>query len=273
MAWRLAHEGRVLAIPLLLLRQSVVGLRFVSLNCRGHYSERMSSSTTEQFAPLDEGSAADRKMTLRKQIRSDLSHISSEALSTESRMVWDRLFELEEYKEARSIGVFLSMPKGEILTDELLQDAARRNKVMYVPQVGKNFEQSEMELIRIDARVDPTANQDPASFHTLWPKNKWGIPEPPLGMLRQVASPGDLDLIVVPGLAFDHRGNRLGQGKGYYDRFIARMREPNVKQPYLVAVGLQCQLLESNVILPTNEYDQIMDMILLPEQTIVISKR
>ena len=266
-------KERVLAVPLTLLRQSVVGVAFVSLASRGHYSGRMSSSSSDQFAPSEEVSVADRKKTWRKQIRSELSRIPSETLHRESRMVWDRLFEMEEYKEARSIGVFVSMPKGEILTDDLLIDAARSNKVIYVPQVGENFEQSEMELIRIDTKVDP-ANQAPTAFHTSWPKNKWGIPEPPADMLRQVAALGDLDLLIVPGLAFDHRGNRLGQGKGYYDRFIAHMLSaPNVKRPYLVAVGLQCQLLGSDLDLPTNEHDQIMDMVLLPEQTITITER
>jgi 5-formyltetrahydrofolate cyclo-ligase len=65
------------------------------------------------------------------------------------------------------------------------------------------------------------------SFYDGWPRNRWGIPEPPVSddaADDDTAKPGDIDLLVVPGLAFDVAGRRLGQGKGYYDRFITRMR-------------------------------------------------
>jgi 5-formyltetrahydrofolate cyclo-ligase len=67
-----------------------------------------------------------------------------------------------------------------------------------------------------------------------FPSNRWGIPEPPslegrenglhyLGTLLKPALDGKgLDLIVVPGVAFDRDMNRLGHGKGYYDHFIQR---------------------------------------------------
>jgi 5-formyltetrahydrofolate cyclo-ligase len=222
-------------------------------------------------AAPSEDDTLERKKALRKEIRSKLSQLSPEVLQKESQMVWDRLFQLEAYKEAHSIGVFLSMPKGEILTDALLMDASQRKKHIYVPQVGKNFEQSEMELIRVDTTEKILTTLQPTLFHNSWPRNKWGIPEPPPDSLLQAANPGDLDLLIVPGLAFDQSGNRLGQGKGYYDRFIARMLTPNenVKHPRLVAVGLQCQLLNEDMTIPTNEYDWPMDMVLLPLQTII----
>jgi len=88
-----------------------------------------------------------------------------------------------------------------------------------------------------------------------------------------VAQPGDIDVLVVPGLAFDELGDRLGQGKGYYDRFIARMfaDEKNKKVPLLVAVGLNCQLVEDGMI-PTHEHDHPVDWILLPDSAIQVKK-
>ena len=82
------------------------------------------------------------------------------------------------------------------------------------------------------------------------------------------AQPGDIDVLVVPGLAFDRQGERCGQGKGYYDRFIERMcANTTSKNPFLVAVGLQAQLLVEGGI-PVAKYDRRMDMVLLPDETI-----
>jgi 5-formyltetrahydrofolate cyclo-ligase len=234
------------------------------------FSRTMSTSFASP-SPCPDPSVALKKI-LRKQVRSKLSQLSPETLQKESQMVWARLFELQEYIDARSIGVFLSMPTGEILTDALLVDATQRAKHIYVPQVGKHFEKADMELIRVDTKIDSSETPD-YIFHKAWPKNKWGIPEPPADSLLQAASPGDLDVIIVPGLAFDHFGNRLGQGKGYYDRFIARMLGPDVKHPVVIAVGLQCQLLDEESTIPTNAYDQKMDIIILPRKTLAFNTK
>jgi len=131
-------------------------------------------------------------------------------------------------------------------------------KTLFVPRVGLDFELCDMNLIRCDttaatAGESRTAGESSGAkeenneekddgrplFYDAWPRNKWGIPEPPLppatntkeedGSSRNdndndvVAKEGDIDLLLVPGLAFDRNGHRLGQGKGYYDRFIAKM--------------------------------------------------
>jgi 5-formyltetrahydrofolate cyclo-ligase len=90
------------------------------------------------------------------------------------------------------------------------------------------------------------------------------------------AKAGDIDLFIVPGLAFDRKGNRLGQGKGYYDRFLQRMN-PRSNQvgnyryhtPTLVAVGLQCQLVDE---VPTQPTDHPMDLIVVPSEVISVSR-
>jgi 5-formyltetrahydrofolate cyclo-ligase len=222
----------------------------------------MSAKTSGGDIALD-ASVRERKQALRKEIRAKMKALSREEILLESSKVWERLFELPEYKASRSVSIFLSMPAGEIATESLIQDAIQAGKDVYVPQVGKNFEQADMEMLKI---IDPITADGTLSYHA-WPRNKWGVPEPPSPHV--VAQPGDLDLIILPGLGFDSEGNRLGQGKGYYDRFIARMALGSDKLPYLVAVGLDCQLVES---IPVRVHDRSMDKVLLPSHVIAVKK-
>jgi len=214
----------------------------------------------------DEGVRA-QKQALRKQIRSRVKELSADDMASQSAQVWERLFALSEYKKAKSIGLFLSMPKHEINTDAALSDAVSNGKTIYVPEVGKNFELADMDLIQVILSED--ASKSGEIFHRTWPRNKWSIPEPPESMERIPAQPSDIDLLIVPGLAFDAKGGRLGQGKGYYDRFIARMRAGGSQKPKLVAVGLEPQFVKDAEI-PVTNHDFTMDMILLPNQTVIV---
>ena len=75
-------------------------------------------------------------------------------------------------------------------------------------------------------------------------------------------------VLAFPGLAFDAKGGRLGQGKGYYDRFIARMRK-DFNKPILVAVGLDPQLVDH---IPVTEFDVTMDLIIVPNQVVTVKQ-
>jgi 5-formyltetrahydrofolate cyclo-ligase len=202
-----------------------------------------------------------QKQCLRKTLRASMKELSEDDIQTQSAEVWRRVMDLDIYRNARSVGLFLSMPSGEIDTDAILQDCVANGKNIYVPQVGKNFELCDMELRKVI--LDDSNNK---LFHKTWPKNKWKIPEPPADMPFVKAAPGDLDLLIVPGLGFDCSKNRLGQGKGYYDRFIARMSVAEKPLP-LVAVALTPQLVTHQSI-PVAEYDRPMDVIVLPEKII-----
>jgi 5-formyltetrahydrofolate cyclo-ligase len=251
----------------------------------------MSSSTGKEG---DTAMMRSKKQELRKEVRARLNALTVDEIQTQSAQVWQRLVLLPEYQAATSVGIFLSMPQGEICTDPALRACVQDNKSIYVPQVGQNFEIADMELVQViyDKPTMTTTsttisgnNKDDDElekssslqlFHHTWPRNKWGIPEPPADLLPllQAAKPGDLDLLIVPGLAFDRNGNRLGQGKGYYDRFIERMKKTasssSLFKPLpLVAVALDCQLVDS---VPVQDYDQTMDRILLPSEEIIIAK-
>lgn len=205
-----------------------------------------------------------QKQALRKKLRAKMKELSAEDIREQSQEVWQRVMDLDVYKQAKSVGLFLSMPSGEINTDAILEDCVRKGKDIYVPEVGKNFELCDMELRKVVLDAD---NIDALLFHKTWPKNKWQIPEPPENMPMIIAEQGDLDLLIVPGLGFDRHGHRMGQGKGYYDRFIARMNisaEPTTKKLLLVAVCLTPQLVEDQSI-PVADYDRTMDMVVSPD--------
>jgi 5-formyltetrahydrofolate cyclo-ligase len=208
-----------------------------------------------------------KKQELRKQLRSTMKNLTVEDIDAQSNSVWRNVFELPIYRSAKSVGLFLSMPMGEINTDLILLDCVQNGKDIYVPEVGKNFELCDMALRKVI--LNPTESMAKTTndmFHKTWPTNKWKIPEPPVDMPTITAEPGDIDLMIVPGLGFDRTRNRLGQGKGYYDRFIAKMTMDGKTLP-LVAVALKPQLVEDTRI-PVAPYDRQMDMVVLPDEVI-----
>jgi 5-formyltetrahydrofolate cyclo-ligase len=205
------------------------------------------------------------KQALRKQIRESLNALSQVEILEHSAKVFENVFSLPQYKSASSIGLFLSMPKGEIMTEDACRRIINDGKDLYVPRVGIDFEQLDMEMVKVPCQ----SLQDDEIFYDMWPRNKWGIPEAPRTEEFIVASPGDIDILLVPGLGFDRKGGRLGQGKGYYDRFIEKMRSGGRLTPILMAVGLTPSLIEDGI--PMMEHDIFMNSLILPDEILHFS--
>ncbi|KAF9346512.1 hypothetical protein BGX26_001964, partial [Mortierella sp. AD094] len=89
-----------------------------------------------------------------------------------------------------------------------------------------------MDMVKIESWED---------FLSL-PKNNWNIPEPRLDELREnvLETSHGLDLVVMPGLAFDHSGTRLGHGRGYYDKYLLKANAYNgsINRPPVKTVAL-----------------------------------
>ena len=236
------------------------------------HSKNSNQEENEQLTTMIHA-AREQKKILRKKIRHLLRTMSNEEIQTQSQKVWNRLYNLSEYQNAKSIGLFLSMPSNEINTDSVVRQVMRDGKQLFIPRVGLDFEKCDMDMIRVPD-INVVQNDSMTSiFHDNWPRNKWNIPEPPNNENEHVAGPGDIDLLIVPGVAFDKNGGRLGQGKGYYDRFIARVRvenndnkEGNYYTPKLVAVGMEPQFLNEELV-PVLEHDFQMDIVLTPDLT------
>lgn len=126
----------------------------------------------------------------------------------------------------------------EIDTDELLREAVRLGKRVYVPKVINVSEKAEMHFYRVTELSELSAGYK-------------GIPEPTGTSEKYEYSAEDAGrtLLLMPGAAYDNFRNRLGYGKGFYDSFLADKEALWLRT---IAVGFQCQMVEK---IPEREGD------------------
>ncbi len=154
-----------------------------------------------------------------------------------------------EFIRAKRIAFYLPND-GEISPLHALHQAWKMRKQTFLPAItqyggrGKNS----MQFVRY-------RRQDPLYL------GAWGLSEPKKN--HRIVSLHSLDLILVPLVAFDFKGNRLGRGGGYYDRYLAQSRNSHCKKPFLLGLAHQCQQAES---LPINDWD-------IPLQAIATDKK
>jgi 5-formyltetrahydrofolate cyclo-ligase len=201
------------------------------------------------------GSIAAVKKELRKKIRDILKDLPDSAASSQSALsmgffrvgakadlkasnATKTLLAMPEYKAAKRISVYLSMPTGEINTSSIVRDALADGKKVFIPYTYSLSNPKEGQPRSI---MDMLELQSMNDFDSLEP-DKWAIPTPSKDSISsrvncfggtgttngEVDSNGanaGLDLIVMPGMAFDANFGRLGHGKGFYDYFLSRCHQ------------------------------------------------
>lgn len=190
------------------------------------------------------------KRELRKQIFQRRDRLSGEEIREYSRQIARRLYGLPEYRESRVIMFFLSF-RSEVDTRSMVEESLARGKEVLVPKALPDSR----ELIAsrlLDCREDLA----PGAY---------GIPEPKESALR-VVDPLQIDLLIVPGVAFSEDGRRLGYGGGYYDRFFGRLR-PEVP---LLALAFELQIVPE---VPVQPWDRPVDLIVTEKRVIRVGRR
>lgn len=143
------------------------------------------------------------KKELRQRLRNILAEVSGEEHGTRSLRACHRLFEQPEYIKAEIVQVFLSLPS-EIETAAIVLRAWQDRKRVLAPKVS--WEQRRMLPVEIRSLTEDLT------------VSALGVREPLAGVPIPISM---IDLVIVPGLGFDEFGNRLGRGRGFYDRFLA----------------------------------------------------
>ena len=185
------------------------------------------------------------KKIIKKETRKNIIKKRDELDKEAKKFMDDKIIEkliTSEYKKARGIFTYIGFGS-EIDTKIIIEDALKLGKQVYVPKIFNK----EMLLIRIDSLENLV-------------KSSYGILEP-------IGEENDfdidkLDLIVMPGVAFDEEFNRLGYGAGYYDKFL----DKNNLKCSKIALAYELQVLDK---LEVEEHDKKVDQIITEKRKMI----
>lgn len=187
---------------------------------------------------LEDRLRAEAKRELRKRLRGLRNALPDAAVASRSAIVSARIVSLSEFVRARTIGVFHPIRgRRELDLGGVVRAARAAGKRVAYPHVDDETRAMTLRFVDDEA--------------TLAEKGL-GFAEPPDG--AEVAAPGAIDLILVPALAVDLGGHRLGYGAGYYDRMLPRYAPPAVT----IGVAFDFQLIAE---VPTLAHDVRLDRI------------
>ena len=172
------------------------------------------------------------KHKIRSHIKEKLNNHSELEKTKKSGIIKDRLFNEEAFREAKVVMFYVSL-KDEVNTMSMIDEAISIGKRVCVPVIIKE----DKRLIAGEIK-NRTADLERQHF---------GIYQPKAGHVKEVPLE-DIDLIIVPGVAFDKKNVRLGRGHGYYDRFLCAL--PNKTRT--VGLAFDFQVVEH---LPQDSHD------------------
>ena len=167
------------------------------------------------------------------------------AVKTEKDVRLRKLLEtVAEFHNARRI-LFYASFRSEVETHVMIKQALKEEKTVVLPRVDK-----ERHMLLLYELKDLRELN----------KGYMGIPEPFVGDERQVPI-DDIDIVIIPGAAFDYSGNRLGYGAGYYDALLSGRN----KITPIVALAYEEQIVDS---IPAEEHDMKVDIIVTDKRII-----
>jgi 5-formyltetrahydrofolate cyclo-ligase len=187
-----------------------------------------------------------KKRELRRAVIARILALDPARRRLEEAYLAERLLALPGFAAAETVLMYATAFPEEIATEPMLEEALRRGQRLVCPRVDRSARGLRLHHIE-DLQADLT-------------RGPLGIPEPRPD--RPEVEPTGIDWVLVPGLAFDDRGFRLGRGAGYYDRLLPRLRPDAPRW----ALALDVQWVED---LPIEPHDQPLDGIASRRKTVV----
>ncbi len=169
---------------------------------------------------------------------------------THSHKICDTFFELSDYQQADTIMLYLDC-RTEVQTTQFVLQQLSGEKRIVIPYCTQDEQgDNKLGLWHLE------------SLDELVP-GMWNILEPPKDRWNEAGKevdPQSIDLIMVPGVAFDPQGGRLGNGGGYYDRLLCSVASDTM----LIGVGFASQIFDQ---IPMDKYDIYLDRIITENST------
>ncbi len=144
------------------------------------------------------------KVCLRRRLLAKRATLTVAKIQHKSRRISAGIYALPAFQDSPAIMVYMALDQ-EVQTADIIAEARRQNKRVIVPVIR------ESTLIAVDLPLELKQLR----------RGQYGILEP--RVRGATVQPGEIPFVIVPGIAFDRQGGRLGFGKGYYDRFLQQV--------------------------------------------------
>lgn len=194
---------------------------------------------------------SNERAQIRAEIRNTRKNLSNnqQIIAAQSlKMNFIQHLKSENTTNSKHIAIYLSND-GELDTSLLIKELWNLNHVVYLPIIHP-FNGANLLFQRYEKNSPMRAN-------------RYGILEPKLNCSQICPLPA-LDYLLMPLVAFDKQGNRLGMGGGFYDRTLARLHEQNWQKPQLIGLAHECQKVDA---LPIESWDVPLETIITPDKT------
>jgi len=200
------------------------------------------------------------KTELRSKMKQFLATLSKEDRHHRSLAACDKLIATPEFKNAQTIMIYMSMPR-ELETNTLAITAWRNGKRVAVPRTSNDWSPA-MAIRGFDAKCEMKAVEI-QNLNENMELTTLGTRQPIHGRVVPLL---EIDLIVVPGLAFDRHGGRVGRGGGFYDRFLTQP----IFQGFRCAICFHEQLLAEDI--PHEPHDVPMNLIVTAQELVRVER-
>jgi len=186
-----------------------------------------------------------KKSELREEISKKVAALSAKEISEKTKAIETRLFDFANFLESK-IALMYVNNNGEVHTGNILRRTYDYGKIVVLPAF--NTENYDMTLLKVD-NLDKDLQEGPR-----------GILEP--NEIRCKIVPIErIDIAIIPAIALDEKGGRIGSGEGYYDRLIPRLAITTRK----VALALEQQIVPQ---IPIESHDKHVDIIITEDRVI-----
>ena len=184
---------------------------------------------------------AEKRQTIRLQLREQRAALDAERQASAAAAVMANLAHIGLLQTAETVAGYRAV-RGEVNIDKVLLQLIDTGSIVTVPRVVND------DLEFVEWRPETPTR-----------KGAFGIPEP---VGSQVLELAHHDVVLAPLVAFDHTGQRLGQGKGFYDRVLARLGD---KCPVIIGIAYTFQEVEQ---IPTEPWDIPLDAVVTDSKVV-----
>lgn len=190
-----------------------------------------------------------QRSSLRKRILTLRRAQSSRDIEKKSGDIRSKFFTFVPFCQAETILFYLAM-KDEVQTEKMIEESLQKGKRVVAPSI--NWQRKEILPSEIK---DLTKDVEIGVLEIPQPKNN----------LYSPFSPVNIDMVIVPGVVFDRKGNRLGFGGGFYDRFLGKLSD----KTELIALAFELQLVDN---VPSQSHDIAVDYLITERGIIKCNK-